>query len=468
MNDTISKSISQRIADFALSLEYENIPSSVLEHGRLLLLDTFGVALSCKDLAHAHSIKQALLGMGSVGHSSLWASPDKVQLADAVLYNASLIHGADYDDTHVGGIVHPSAAVVSTALAVGEYVGASGREMMAAIVVGWEVIVRLALAAKGRFHDVGYHGTGIVAPFAAVCVAARLMKLSNDTLVNALGICGSQAAALQEFLRDGSWVKKIHPGWAGHSAIYALMMAREGFTGPRAVFEGDFGLWKTHIGAVDGLDEEMTDFSEVWHTPEITFKLYPVCHMTHSFIDCVLELKRKHNFSADDIASVECRIEPRCYHIVCEPAAAKSRPTTDYMMRFSLPYVVAIAAMKDRVSSWDIDLENASDPGVQSLMDKVHCVSDEARSNPGYFPGWVRVSLKNHSTYEMNQPCERGTAQIPIGTEDVIMKFRNNLSASYSDKGIDRIKDLILGFDQLENASSLNDAFRSFRSCDKQ
>lgn len=465
MNDNVKKSISQRIADFALSLEYEDIPSSVLAHGRLLLLDTFGVALSCKDMAHAHSIRQALRGMGSTGRSSLWACPDKVQLVDAVLYNASLIHGADYDDTHVGGIVHPSAAVVSTALAVGEYAGASGREMMAAIVVGWEVIVRLALAAKGRFHDVGYHGTGIVAPFAAACVAARLMKLPNDTLVNALGICGSQAAALQEFLRDGSWVKKIHPGWAGHSAIYALMMAKEGLTGPREVFEGGFGLWKTHIGAVDGLEEQMGDFFEVWHSPEITFKLYPVCHMTHSFIDCVLELKRKHNFSADDIASVECRIEPRCYHIVCEPAAAKSRPTTDYMMRFSLPYVVAIAALKNRVSSWDIDLKFAADPGVQALMDKIRCVSDETKSNPGYFPGWIKVSLKDGAAYEMHQPCERGTALIPIETEDVIAKFRNNLSASYPDAQIGAIRDLVLGFDQLEKAATLIDSFSSFRSC---
>lgn len=457
-----SSSISHHIARFALSLKYEDIPPAVLAHGRLLLLDTFGVALSCKDLAHACAIRRAFADMGAAGRSSLWASSDTASLADAVLYNASLIHGADYDDTHVGGIVHPSAAVVSTALAVGESVGASGREMMAAIVAGWEIIVRLGLAAKGRFHDIGYHGTGIVAPFAAACVAARLMKLPEQTLVNALGVCGSQAAALQEFLRDGSWVKKIHPGWAAHSAIYALAMAKGGLTGPAKVLEGDFGLWKTHLGAVDGLEEQMRDFGEVWHTSEITFKMYPVCHMTHSFIDCMLALERERGFGADDIARVECRIEPRCYHIVCEPEAAKARPATDYMMRFSLPYVVAIAAIRGRVSPWEIDLKYAADSSVQALMNRVRCVSDETKSNPGFFPGWIKVTLKDGSVHERWQPCELGTAQNPVKSEDVVAKFRNNLSAAYPEERIDEIREQVLGFDRLEGASVLLDSFQAY------
>ena len=161
----------------------------------------------------------------------------------------------------------------------------------------------------------GFHGTGIVAPFAAACVAAKLLGDSERTLKNALGICGSQAAALQEFLRDGSWVKKIHPGWGAHSAIYALGMARNGFIGPDKVFEGEFGLYMTHCGGTDGLEEAFSDLGSVWHTTEITTKLYPVCHMTHSFIDCMIRLEEEHHFGADDIASAQCRIESRCYPI---------------------------------------------------------------------------------------------------------------------------------------------------------
>ena len=142
-----SQSLTERIADFTLSLQWDNIPKEVVEHGKLLLVDTFGVAMACAKMEHAVAIKRALLNLGSAQQCTLWGSMDKVQLADAILYNASLIYGFDYDDTHVGGIVHPSAAVVSLAVTVGEYVKASEKEILEAIIAGWEIIIRLALAA---------------------------------------------------------------------------------------------------------------------------------------------------------------------------------------------------------------------------------------------------------------------------------------------------------------------------------
>ena len=165
------KTISERIADFTLELTFEQIPANVIGYGKLLLMDTFGVAMANLEAEHAQAIRRVVTENGSRPVCTLWGSADQVQVAEAVLYNAGLIHGSDYDDTHVGGIVHPSAAVVSTAICVGEAVGATGQEIYEAIIVGWEVIVRLALSAKGRFHDVGYHGTGIVSSFAAACVA---------------------------------------------------------------------------------------------------------------------------------------------------------------------------------------------------------------------------------------------------------------------------------------------------------
>lgn len=456
----MSKSISERISDFALSLHLADVPQRVVEHGKLLLTDTFGVAMSCQEMEHAKAIRKTVTEMNSAHQCTLWGTGQKAMLADAILYNASLIHGADYDDTHVGGIVHPSAAVVSTALSVGELTGADGKQMLEAIVAGWEIIIRLALAAKGRFHDIGYHGTGIVAPFAAACVAAKLMGDSKETLVNALGICGSQAAALQEFLRDGSWVKKIHPGWAAHSAIYALSMARNGFTGPRKVFEGDFGLWMTHCGSVDGLEEAFSNLGQVWHTPEITVKLYPVCHMTHSFIDCMIALMQEKNFTAGDIASIECRIESRCYPIVCTPREAKVRPATDYIMRFSLPYVVAMAAIKQRVSPWEIDLKYAADQQVCDLMDKIECVDDNSKRNPGYFPGYLTVTLKDGRSFVKDQRYEMGTEQNPLKPEAVNRKFMDNLEPFYSPKQIQTIFEKLNGFENLISAEELIAALR--------
>lgn len=158
------KTISERIADFTLELTFEQIPANVIGYGKLLLMDTFGVAMANLEAEHAQAIRRVVTENGSRPVCTLWGSADQVQVAEAVLYNAGLIHGSDYDDTHVGGIVHPSAAVVSTAICVGEAVGATGQEIYEAIIVGWEVIVRLALSAKGRFHDVDITERGLYRP----------------------------------------------------------------------------------------------------------------------------------------------------------------------------------------------------------------------------------------------------------------------------------------------------------------
>lgn len=451
--------VSEKIAEFALNQKISEIPSNVIGYGKLLLMDTFGVAMANQELEHAQAIRKVVTDMESKPVCTLWGSRDKVQIADAVLYNAGLIHGSDYDDTHVASIVHPSAAVVSTAIAVGESINASGQDIYEAILVGWEIIVRLGLAVRGRFHDIGYHGTAIVAPFAAACVAGKLLHVSQEILVNALGICGSQAAGLQEFLRDGSWVKKMHPGWGAHSGIYALNLAKAGFTGPKKVLEGEFGLWKTHCGTAEGA-KEFENLGRVWHTPEITFKLYPVCHMTHSFIDCVRKARDMEQICADEIERIECRIEERCYHIVCEPEEAKKNPETDYMMRFSLPYVVAVALIVGKVSPWEIDLKLAKNFKIREVMNKVVCIADDSKRNPGFFPGWVKIIMKDGAEYVFDQRWEMGTPQNPVDMDAVMTKFQNNLEHFYAQEQIERLSETIQDLDKLETVDKLLECLR--------
>lgn len=454
----MQKTLSEKIADFVLNMDYSRIPADVVSHGKLLIADALGVAMACRELESLELIRRVVLANDSAPVCTLWGSGDKVMPADAVLYNAALIHGADFDDTHVASIIHPSAAVVSTAITIGELVGADGCQMLEAIVAGWEVSVRLGLASRGRLHDVGYHGTGIVSCFAAACVAGKLMGCSAEALADALGICGSQAAAIQEFNQDGNWTKKIHPGWACHGAIYALNLAREGFTGSKKVFEGKFGVWMTHCGGTDGLEEEFSNLGTVWHTKEITVKLYPVCHMTHSFIDCMFKLMNENGFDAEDIDYAECRIEKKCYPIVCVPREEKIRPTTDNMMRFSLPYVLSVAAVTHRMGMAEIDVKYASDPGIIDLMERIECVEDDTKKNPGFFPGYVTVRLKDGRELVMDQRFETGTPMNPLNREAVGKKFVYNLSPFYSEKQTARISDVIENFEKLQNAEELIEA----------
>lgn len=448
-------SLSERIAEYTLQFSLTDVPQKVQDHAKLMITDALGGAMAAYHLKHAVSARKVAEDFGSRPESTLWGTKKKVGMADAVLANAALIHGMDYDDTHVGGVVHPSASVVSTAFTVGEAVGATGEEILAAIICGYEIIIRLALAAQGGFHDRGFHGTGIVASFAAACVAAKLLKFPQHVLVHALGICGSQAAALQEFLHDGSWVKKIHPGWGSHAAIYALMLAKGGLTGPYEVLEGGYGLYQTHLGTVEGVVEAFADLGQKWLTTEIAVKLYPCCHMIHSFSDCIFALLTQHKFSAKDVKEIECRIEKRCYHIVCSPEQAKKRPASDYGMRFSLPYIVAMSVLTGKVSPLEIDEQHMKNPAVIELIDKIRCVEDEGVKNPGHFPGWIKVTLYDGTVYQQVQKYERGAAENPIKQQDVITKYNNNALINLSQEQVKNILDRITHLDKLLNIREL-------------
>ncbi len=455
VNEKKYRSLSERISDFVCNAKLDDLPESVVEYGKIVLMDVFGVAMTCVDLEHARGIRKTLKELSSTGKCTLWGGCDTANLADAVLHNSCLIHGADYDDTHIAAFAHPSAPVVSTALACGELVNANGREMLEAMVIGWEVIIRLGLATKGRGDDIGFHTTGLLAPFASACTAARLLGCTKDQLMNALGICGSQAGALQEFLNTGAQVKKLHPGWGAHSAIYAVLLAKHGLTGPPKVFEGNFGLWKTHFGDIDGLEEAFRDLGEKWHIDQIAFKMYPICHDTHSFVDCAIRMMKRESFSPDRIKHVECRIEPRCYDIVCLPLEEKMRPKNDFIMRFSLQYVVAIALLYGCVTPAEIDMKLAADPKVLSLIDKVECISDPDKENPGYLPGWVQITLDDGTVYTEEQLYEAGSPENPIDTVRVREKYFANMAHFYTHSQAQRILNVIEGFDTMEKAEVL-------------
>jgi 2-methylcitrate dehydratase PrpD len=451
----VKTSLSEKIAEYTLCFSLQDVPPKVQQHAKLMILDAIGGAMAAYYLKHAVSTRKVAIGFGSRPQSTLWGTMEKVGMADAVLANAALIHGMDYDDTHVGGVVHPSASVVSTAFTVGEAAGSSGEQILGAIICGYEIIIRLALAARGGFHDRGFHGTGIVAPFASACVAAKLLDLPQHVLVNALGICGSQAAGLQEFLHDGSWVKKIHPGWGSHAAIYALQLAKGGLTGPREVFEGSYGLYQTHLGTVEGVKETFADLGQKWLTAEISIKRYPCCHMIHSFSDCMFALLRQYKFTDKDIKEIECHIEKRCYHIVCSPESVKKRPTSDYGMRFSLPYIVAMSVRSGKMSPLEIDKQYMTDPAVLEMIDKVHCVEDETVKNPGHFPGWIKVTLLDGTVYQKSQKYERGAAENPIDTQDIIAKYNENASINLPQENVNRILSNITNLEKLEKMEIL-------------
>src|SRR2546426_8256647 len=270
------RSASRRLARFALGLRLGAIPPAAVERATLLVLDTLGSCLAASTMEFGRATTETALRLGGAPESTLVGAKERVGASHAVLANGTLAHGLDFDDTREDAIVHTGSVAVTTALAVGEAQKASGRGALEAAIAGVEVMCRVGLAVPGRFHARHYHPTSLAGSFAAAAVAGRLRGLTEDELVHAFGICGSQAGGIIEYLADGSWTKRLHPGWAAHAGVVATLLAQSGFTGPETVFEGEHGFYRAFAGGFDAqrLEELLASLGGEWELERLTFKPY--------------------------------------------------------------------------------------------------------------------------------------------------------------------------------------------------
>jgi 2-methylcitrate dehydratase PrpD len=440
--------LARRLAEFTASLRFEDIPPAVVASVRLRTLDIVGIALAATTGETASSVLGALDGWGASGDCTVIGAKQTAPVPLAILANGALAHSLDFDDTHATSITHASAVVVPVALALGEAGAADGRAVITAAVAGYESITRLGMAAPGAFHAHGWHATAVCGPFAAALVAGRLERLDVERLTAALGIAGSFASGVLEHLEDGSWVKRVHPGWAGHAGAVASALARGGFTGPATILDGRFGFYTTFLGVTPDASPFATLGTE-WETLAIGFKPYPCCHYNHAYLDCVLELRREHGLAPDAIAAVECLVPAGQVPIVCEPRAAKLRPRTAYDAQFSLPYSVASALLDGRVGLDTYTRERLSDARRLALAERVTHVVDPDSPFPRGFPGWVRVRLTDGRTLEARAPDGRGSVSRPLPAEAIVEKFRDNASRALAPARVREIEHAILALDTL-------------------
>jgi len=421
------ESYSHNFAHFITDLEFRDIPGEVVEKCKTHLLDTLGICFVASTMDYSRMIYQYIKEQSGDGSCTLIGFSGKSSPAYAAFLNASLVHGLDFDDTHSGAIVHASTTIAPVGLALGEVKGISGRDLIAAMVAGYEVAIRVGLAAPGEFHKRGFHATPICGIFGAAGTAGKILGLTSDQIAHAMGLCGSQASGIQEFLNDGSWNKKIHPAWAAHGALVNVELARLGFIGAERVFEGRFGLYSTHVGTENWNGEELArNLNSDWETLNISLKPYPCCHFNHAFIDGALHLKEKHRIRPDDISAIECLISEPQSHIVCEPIEVKRNPATVYGVLFSLPFCVAMALVRGKPGRKDFFNMDIHDEEVLDLSRKVSYGLDPDSDYPHHFPGVVKIRLKNGELVEYRERFNRGCPENPMSKEEVVEKFLDN------------------------------------------
>ena len=363
----------------------------------------------------------------------------RVGAASAVLANSTLAHGLDFDDTREDAIVHTGSVAVPTALAVGEAVNASGRSVLEAMIAGVEVMCRVGLAVPGRFHARHFHPTSLAGSFAAAAVAGRLLRLSEDQLVHAFGICGSQAAGIIEYLADGSWTKRLHPGWAANAGVTAAFLAQSGFSGPETVFEGAHGFYQAFAGGHDEarLAALLDTLGRQWEIEQLTFKPYPCGSIAHPYMDCAARLRGQ--IRLEDVAEIRCRTAAGPVPRLWEPLAAKHRPPNGYASKFSLPYLLAVILVKGRATLAEFTDEAVQDPDVLRVAARVGYELDASIDYPRQFVGHVAARLRDGRLVEERQDRPRGGPDHPIPKADLEEKFRGNAALAVPREQAERV-----------------------------
>ena len=458
MNEQKKPTISTQLAIFVDELELSKIPSNVQNYALSLILDGTGIAYASSQYSFSKTGLEAIRLLNEPGDYTVLGTDDKFTFRDAALANGLLIHGLDFDDTHVSGVVHMTSAVWPCVLAVAEKCNATGEEMLTAYIAGMEVGARLGMVAKGAFHQVGHHPTGIAGAFACSLVACKLMKLPADNMVMAQGIALSMASGNFEFLEDGAWTKRYHPGWAAVSGIMAATFAKAGYVGPKRPYEGRFGLYKSHLGQLD----EQCDYSlatqqlnKVWETINVGIKPYPSCHFTHAVIDATLMLTKEHNLTVDMIDSIIALVPEEVVKTVCEPLEKKQSPANAYEAQFSVPYLVSVALVRHQFSLKDLEADALADEVVANFAKKVSYEVDPKSGFPTYYSGEVRIKLKDGTILKQREFKNRGCADRPLEFEEIMDKYETNCALAIDSKKSTDIKNAILNMKQLKSVAAL-------------
>jgi 2-methylcitrate dehydratase PrpD len=450
---------SATLGSFCASLRWADIPPPVRERAKYLMLDALGCALAARRFDFAASALAAAAELGAGGARGVVGQAARLALRDAVLANGVLMHGLDFDDTHSEGIAHLTVSVLPAALGVACELGLHGRDLLAAYIAGVEAGARIASAAKGAFHQVGFHPTGTVGAFACAITAGKLHGLDARGVARAQGIALSVSSGSLEFLEDGAWTKRFHPGWAAVGGITAAAYAKHGFVSPPAPYEGRFGLFRSYLGALEkqcDLGRLVRGLGDEWETLQVAVKPYPACHFVHAFADAAIAL-RNAGVRAEHIAQVRALVPAEVVKTVCEPAASKRRPANDYDARFSVPYAVASALRTGKFGLAELEAPALRDPQTLALAAKVAYEIDPRSTFPRHYCGELVVQLKDGTEVKHREAMNRGCADRPLTNAEVQTKFSDNASFGSSAERARRISDSVLALDDAP-ARALEDA----------
>ena len=423
------------LARWIAGVEAVDLPAAVVTSCADTIIDTYGLAFAARRSGYVTALLESWPGDGPC---TVIGSQHTRDAGTAAMINGTAAHGEDFDNTFEGCPVHPGAVVVPAVLAVAEEQRLSGGDALRGIAVGQELMCRLALAVQKGAHAAGFHPTAVIGAMGSTAAVAAATRMAPGATANALGVAGSMASGIIEYLADGSWTKRMHAGWAAQSGLRAAAMGQAGFKGPATVFEGRHGFFRAFAPSVaPDLGLLTADLGERWESARVAFKPYACGTMTQPFVDCAIRLASR-GIRAADIADLWCSVGEGTVHRLWEPLELKRKPPTAYAAKFSTPYCIAVAFLRGDAGLAEFSFESIRDPDVLALAERVRYEVDPEDEYPRNYTGRIRATLTDGRVVEEVQPHLRGGAREPLGRVELERKCAANVAFAGADPEVAR------------------------------
>ena len=419
--------IAEEFSSWSKTLSVKDIPEKTQSTLKFLLKDICGIILSARNENYVKSLVETYKGSGnlvSLGHS------ERFDLFSSAIIAGTAAHGEDFDDTFEGNPMHVGATMIPAMLSAAQKFNLNGDQILKGLTIGSELICRLALVAPTAMHKQSFHPTAVCGTFGVAAGLSSVLDLTEKQMVSALGIAGSFTSGIIEYLAEGSWTKRVHPGWSANSGMNAALIAKSGFYGPRTVFEGEHGFFEAFaLKEIERDYSHLTDgLGKRWENQNLAFKPFACGTMAQPFVDCAIKIRKKIK-NLNNISSITAKVGEGTVHRLWEPLKEKKNPSTPYSAKFSVPYCVAVGFVRGDAGLNEFNEKSINDKEILNLASKVNYEIDPNNEYPKNYTGTL-ICKTSENEFTEHQPCFRGGIKEPLTKDDIDKKYNANLNYS--------------------------------------